>query len=658
MILDEVVLHNFGLYKGRQTIPLAPPTSAKPIILFGGLNGGGKTTFVDALQLALYGRSARLSNRGQLSYDEYLRRSINRDVSQSDGAALELQFRQTSEGREHTYRVHRSWSASESTVRERVEVVRDGQLNRVMTEQWGEQVEEFLPVRLSHLFFFDAEKIEALADFESSAALLASAIHSLLGLDLVERLSTDLLVFERRKRTEAKSESDRKRIDELNAAIAEVKQKRDSLVQERARLKNEHDQREITANALEEALRNEGGGLIDERPSIEAERRAVDARVKAGESSLRELVAGAAPFMLVGNLLSALAEQDRREELADQAARLGRLLAERDALLVSELRRRGIDDAVLGTIVHFLDDDRLRRNASAELEVYLRLNPESRDELKALVSATIPEIERRVSSLLEDVAHGCRLLDDADRRLATVPDASAVKELAERAREARRAADLAQAQFDALGAQVDELAGELARREAALATELEKALDAGLEQEDADRVVLHSGRVRATLGRFRRALVMRRVSQIEQLIFDSFQQLLRKRSLVTGMSIDPERFTVELHGPDGRPLPPDRLSAGERQLLAVSMLWGLGRASGRPLPAVIDTPLGRLDASHRTHLVERYFPQASHQVLLLSTDEEIDTNYFDKLKPFVGRAYRLDYEDSSLSTRVEEGYFW
>jgi DNA sulfur modification protein DndD len=41
-----------------------------------------------------------------------------------------------------------------------------------------------------------------------------------------------------------------------------------------------------------------------------------------------------------------------------------------------------------------------------------------------------------------------------------------------------------------------------------------------------------------------------------------------------------------------------------------------------PLPAVIDTPMARLDSAHRQNLVERYFPHASHQVIVLSTDSE------------------------------------
>ena len=97
MILESITLHNFGVYKGRQEISLEPESKKKPIVLFGGLNGNGKTTLLDALQLALYGKLAKTSNLGNQAYDKYLKKCINRDVSPSEGASLELKFRHFSE---------------------------------------------------------------------------------------------------------------------------------------------------------------------------------------------------------------------------------------------------------------------------------------------------------------------------------------------------------------------------------------------------------------------------------------------------------------------------------------------------------------------------------------------------------------------------------
>jgi DNA sulfur modification protein DndD len=156
---------------------------------------------------------------------------------------------------------------------------------------------------------------------------------------------------------------------------------------------------------------------------------------------------------------------------------------------------------------------------------------------------------------------------------------------------------------------------------------------------------------------FHEAVVTRHIGRIEKLVLESYQQLLRKALLVTRLSIDPKSYALDLYGRGGDALSPERLSAGERQLLAIALLWGLAKASGRPIPTAIDTPLGRLDTSHRMHLVERYFPLASHQVLLLSTDEEIAGPYLERLKPWIGRCYELSYDDASGRTTIAPGYF-
>lgn len=72
----------------------------------------------------------------------------------------------------------------------------------------------------------------------------------------------------------------------------------------------------------------------------------------------------------------------------------------------------------------------------------------------------------------------------------------------------------------------------------------------------------------------------------------------------------------------------------------------------------IDTPMARLDAAHRQHLVERYFPNASHQVIIFSTDTEVGRRYYADLKPNIARVFHLNYDEQNRRTNGEEGYFW
>ena len=126
-------------------------------------------------------------------------------------------------------------------------------------------------------------------------------------------------------------------------------------------------------------------------------------------------------------------------------------------------------------------------------------------------------------------------------------------------------------------------------------------------------------------------------------------ELHRREIAVAGLDREPDQFLALRIVDLG--------SAGEKQIYAIALLWALARTSARPLPMIIDTPLARLDADHRTNLIRSYFPHASHQVVLLSTDKELDHRLATAIRSSVSHSYRLDYDVSRRRTVVTPGYF-
>ncbi len=289
---------------------------------------------------------------------------------------------------------------------------------------------------------------------------------------------------------------------------------------------------------------------------------------------------------------------------------------------------------------------------------YLNIDSSTLRSIHALVENILPAEEARAQALFDrHMALSSELLD-CERRLAQVPDEGAIATLTAERNLRREKVIEFEARLIAAEELVEQARTELERKRAQLVSTIESAVQEDLERETATRLVEHSRRVKDTLQRFRQVLLEKHLNRISRLITESYQRLMRKKALIGEVRIDAKTFQLDLFTPDGQLIPSERLSAGERQLLAVSMLWGLAKASGRPLPAVIDTPLGRLDSVHRTLLVERYFPFASHQVLILSTDEEIDKTYYPLLAPWIGQSYHLRYEETERHTAVHPGYFW
>lgn len=658
MILDELVLHNFGVFKGRQVLELTPPSRTKPITIVGGLNGCGKTTILDAVQLALYGSLARPGGRRAMAYDQYLAQATHHSVDPREGAAVALSFHLYQDGARHAYRVYRSWNAGSKRVREHLEVTRDGHQDANLTAHWADQVESFVPRGIAPLFFFDGEQIEALADLGNSQAVLQTAINALLGLELTDRLVSDLTVLERRAREKTTPDSEREEVERLRDQVAELRVQEEQAAQGLAASRVRVEQAEKALYRVEERYRLEGGELFEQRSSIEQKLLAARQATKGIDEELKELAEGPAPLGLLLPQLRSILDQAEEQRRVMEQRLFSELITERDAKLVRVLEAARATKAALVAVERFFEEDRARRVTPDSPPVELGLTREDFGAVAGLVQTVLPDVTERMAKLTERRREQLALVDQLERELAAVPAQDALAAVATELDEVRRELAMAAADFDRADGQLASARAERMRADERYEQALTQATQATLAAEDQRRIIDHAQRTRATLQTFRVVTTRRHVDRIAGLVMEALGQLLRKEVLITDLKIDPETYQVQLRGQDDIELQANQLSAGERQLLAVALLWGLARAGGQPLPVIIDTPLGRLDGAHRGRLVERYFPQASHQVILLSTDQEIDEAAWAALQPRTGHAYQLAFDEAAGGTVIQHGYFW
>ena len=174
----------------------------------------------------------------------------------------------------------------------------------------------------------------------------------------------------------------------------------------------------------------------------------------------------------------------------------------------------------------------------------------------------------------------------------------------------------------------------------------------------ADKATLRVDKSQNALAEFKEELIKLRVTQLEQLFIDAYRKLARKEDLKFSAKIDVDTFDVNLVDSAGVTINRKSLSAGEKQIFAFAILEALGKLSGRVLPVVVDTPLGRLDSIHRGKLVRNYFPEASEQVILLSTDTEVDEDFYQALASKISHAFEIEFDQKTRSSTVKEGYFW
>jgi len=651
MKIDQIIIRNFGIYQDLEPIDLRT-TKKQPIILFGGLNGGGKTTLLDAILLCLYGPLAKTSNRGGKGYHSYLRDSLNRHTKEKT-VCIELTFRHHREGREDLFKVRRQWTVKK-TVQEVLSIEINGQTDPLLEENWLNFIDELIPAQVANLFFFDGEKIEQFADLENAKDLLESALHSLLGLDVLNQLTLDLKTLEQRKKIAMRSTEEQRELKEKQISLDKIEDNIDKLKHQLGGVKT--DLVRVKANLKKEKAkyRRKGGALFEQREELFETKARLKQDLQLAKDAFVQISATEAPLMLLPELLNKVVQQADLEEKAKQAEMILSMLMKRDQKILASIKKVAGEKAKDAVSKQLATDRKKYQEAILE-EQYLNLSTEGLEQANKAKNI-LPTIEQQFTLAIQTIENLEEKIERIDSKIQTIPDPETIHRIRKKYERWENEKQRHLARISILEEETRLQRSKADKLQSSIFNRLESDLKTKFAREDDQRMINYSKKARLTLKTLRQKVIDNRLTEIEELILQSFKQLIRKPKLIGEIQISTEDYSLLLLDSNKQEIHPSRLSAGERQLLAISILWGLAKAAGLPLPVVIDTPLGRLDGEHRNKLLKAYFPKASHQVLILSTDTEIAKQYYAQLKPFIKRSYQIEYDPRKQASKIADGY--
>jgi len=655
MRLKELRLKNFRPYYG--TIQLQFPDN-KPgeLFLVHGPNGFGKTSLLNAVQWALYGEGPR---RELYDHANYRARKEPK---------FEMSVALTFSHDEDEYTLVREANATREPIeapehlsRSTLKLYRNGTpLPSGATDVAQDRIDIIIPRDASQFFFFDGEQIQKY----SSAALTddtRQAIELVLGLRAVQYARDDagqlkkeiraqrnkaLQKTEEHSRLIADQERSEKELETVQRAAAEAERRITDLEMKRETYRAELDQladvqtlaserthlqgdiKDVSKerSLLAETLKKEARGLYlrvllpqivqayDKCEALYQELRERETETRL-QVSIREYLAGLADAAscVCGRALDeaqrvgirelagqkAVGEEDEAVDggtVAEVAARLDQL---KKARVTAEAAAQRFDEFMVAKVDL---DEKLNglETTLARIENQLKsIDVESVNSLRELVKKTENEV-----ALLHRERGGY------ETQLTTAHD-----------------------EIDTLDKQIRRLAG---------ASSITRALDAQMELLDRTEKAFDAYLLRAAQARR---------TQVENRANVFFKQITNKANGYEAMRINKD-FSFSLQASDGTMPDMGQISAGEKQVVAFSFIMGLNEYSRAAAPLMIDTPMGRLDTTHRRNLAGA-LAGLTKQVVLFLTDTDLGFGVEEILREGVEREFEIVHDQATLTSGIK-----
>ncbi len=657
----KLTIENYKSFQFATEITFPMAADGRSIFLIGGMNGAGKTSIMEAINYCLYGAKA----------DEIYRNINRREKAKGNANVVFELVMEMDDGAELI--VKRSWSAGAVAepkprdLTERLVVVRDGKRVSVQNQEiWQDFIRAAIPPGITQFFFFDGEKIQEIAADDHSEVRLKSSLEAALGIQNINRLASDLAYIKQEERKGFVEISD----EDLEFKQSELKKEKSKLgrkQQERISLQEDLTGfREQLADAKKRFEATFHAAPESRETMREQEKRRIQAvgRLTQVENEIRNLCEKALPFALAGKLFDGIRQQiDQERDSATGAAikehatelakRLVRVVEEPEPIYRERLsveRMAELERRIL----------RLLKEGDGRGDVAKVLDLSDRDAARVL--NRMENLERSEVFLIQPLLEEKRELEAQVRALTGLSSLGGMTE------SERELFDQLQAEMESCSTQIgrkteqlrllEEESLSMEKRIGEIEMEIEKLYEKHNVSKEKAEFIEECDAIVGLLMSFAAKLRRKKIELLQEKTFEMYRLLSSRSGLIKDLVIDRKTYEVRISDRNGHEIKKSGLSAGEKEVFAVSLLWGLAQTSQLKLPIIIDTPLSRLDSTHRDNIVNNYFPNAGEQVVILSTDTEIDTNYYRSLKPHLSGAGCLAFDQRQELTTFNTGYFW
>ncbi|WP_404458421.1 DNA sulfur modification protein DndD [Oceanobacillus kapialis] len=665
MLFKKIIFDNYKTYYGTQEVDLYIPQDVrekgKNIILLGGLNGAGKTTILKAILYVLFGKRGMTESEHKRLFSNAINNTFFDEGGRESSIILVLE---TDSGEEWKLKIKWYFDKQKRLSHEERNLVvtkpgsktnKQAKIDNI--ETYNRFIDRIIPFHAAPFFIFDGEEIKDIILRQNSHEM-KEAIHKITGMESYNQLLIDLKTLERNLENKlANSVSNEKlnrfqeELNTINDRVRKLEKQRDKFSLERDRLSNLLDEERNIRNTKVSQNSKSRETFIKRQSQKETELKLAKDQI---DTTFKNQVIG----IILGDKITRLKKQIKLENEVKR-----KRIIEETSLTPY---RNFIDQLLTKNIEPALTNGQLIQIKELGEEIWKKennINLASPKDIKEIHDLSSKE----QNFLLNYTTYQKNSMTDLINKIEKIEN-----ELKQIEIDIRNAP--VKVNIEKENQRIDSLTKMIGENEFKLKTINKKLNQARVDKKDiTNKLTRLSGKdvnleevhqqiellqsTMSAMNEYVAEVTSIKAAYIKDEFSTMLKQLFRKQDEFGKIDFDVETYTIRLYNDKMQEISIQDRSAGEMQMISSSLIWALTKASDLSLPIVVDTPLGRLDSHHRNRLISNYYKELSEQVIILSTDTEITSEYVKLMDDHSYKQYMLDYDEDKKYTIIRDGYF-